>query len=74
MKEKEMERRLTLVEREMGVLVEDVDRNKLDLRSQMDMVRLELAALKRFLGERYPDFEAAFQRLKNQAIMEELPE
>ena len=74
MKEKEMERRLTLVEREMGVLVEDVDRNKLDLRSQIDMLRIELASLKRFLAERYPDFGTAFQRLKSETMLEELPE
>ena len=42
MNEKEMTKRISLLERELSVLVEDLDKNKLDFRSELDTLRLEV--------------------------------
>ena len=41
MNEKEMTKRISLLERELSVLVEDLDKSKLDFRSELDTCALK---------------------------------
>lgn len=72
--EKDTLKRIALLERELGVLVEDLDGSKLDLRSGLDSLRLEVESLKKFLKQRYPDFSESFGAMKSQTVLENNPE
>ncbi len=74
MNEKETAKRLHLLEKEIGVLVDDLDAGKLDLRSRIDDLRIEMETLKSFLEQQYPDFPASFRKAKEQTCQEQNPE
>jgi hypothetical protein len=67
-------KRISLLERELGVLVEDLDKSKLDFRSELDLLRIELEALKAFLMISHPEFSEEFKRVKSETLFEKNPE
>ncbi len=74
MKEKETLQRIRFLEKEIGVLVEDLDKQKLDIRSQLDELRLEIEAVKGFLQREHPEFADTFCRIKEETIRAKNPE
>jgi regulator of replication initiation timing len=74
MNEKETAKRLHLLEKEIGVLVEDLDGCKLDLRSQLDDLRLEVETLKDFLQQQFPAFPDSYRNIKYRTCQEKNPE
>lgn len=74
MKEQELGKRISLLERELSVLVEDLDKLKLDHRSEWDTLQIEIETLKRFLKAHHPDFVGTFGKIKSQTLMESNPE
>ncbi|OIP62737.1 MAG: hypothetical protein CO150_08300 [Nitrospirae bacterium CG_4_9_14_3_um_filter_53_35] len=74
MKEKELETRISLLERELSVLVEELDKLKLDHRGELDTLRIEIETLKSFLEKRHSDFAGIFDRIKSETLAEKNPE
>lgn len=74
MNEKEMTKRISLLERELSVLVEDLDKSKLDFRSELDTLRLEVESLKTILTRYHTDFSGTFKKIKTHTMMEKDPE
>jgi regulator of replication initiation timing len=74
MNEKETAKRLHLLEKEIGVLVDDLDASKLDLRGQIDDLRIEMETLKNLMHQQFPDFPASFRKAKEQTCQEQNPE
>jgi hypothetical protein len=74
MREKEISDKLNLIEREFGVLVEDLDKVRLEWRGQMDEIRIEIESLKAFLQKGDPEFSAHFKKIKTQTLREKNPE
>ncbi len=63
-----------LLDEELDLLTNEVMSLKLNNRTEMDALKLELETLKRFLVVAYPDFNERFQALKEQVILEVSPE
>ncbi len=74
MNEKETTKKISLLERELGMLVEELDKNKLDFRSEIDLLRIELEALKGFLKMSHPEFTEEFRKVKSETLREKNPE
>ncbi len=74
MKEKETVQRIRLLEQEIRVLVEELDKQKLDMRGQLDELRLEIESLKGFLQREHPEFPETFRKMKEQTIQNKNPE
>jgi hypothetical protein len=74
MNEKETSKRIDLLERELSVLVEDLDKSKLDMRSEIDALRIEVETLKTFLKKQNPEFAGSFGKIKSQTVLEMNPE
>jgi hypothetical protein len=74
MNEKETGKRITLLERELSVLAEDLDKNKMEMRSDLDSMRLEVESLKTILTQYHRDFQGTFKKIKTQTLMEKNPE
>ncbi len=74
MKEQELGKRISLLERELNVLVDDLDKLKLNHRSDLDTLQIEIETLKTFLKKYHSDFIATFSKIKSQTLMEKNPE
>jgi hypothetical protein len=66
--------KIALLERELSVLVEELDKRKLDLRSEMDVLRIEVETLNTLLKKHHPKFAGTFGKIKSQTMMETNPE
>lgn len=74
MNEKETSKKIALLELELSVLVEELDKSKLDLRSEVDVLRIEVETLKTFLKKHHPKFAGTYGKIKSQTMMETNPE
>lgn len=74
MREKEQAQRLHLMEKELAVLAEHLDRSRLEWRGQLDEMKLEIESLKAFLLERDPQFPGHFSKIKAQVFRDKNPE
>jgi len=74
MNRKETSIKIALPGRELSVLVEELDKSKLDLRSEVDVLRIEVETLKTFLKKHHPKFTGTFGKIKSQTMMETNPE
>ena len=63
-----------LFDEELDLLTNEVMTLKLNSRTEIDALKLELETLKRFLVNTYPDFTERFQALKQTVILEVSPE
>lgn len=68
---KEMVARLR---KEVGLTGAETDKQILDLRVEVDRLKLELLALKTFLGTAYPAFREQFPQILAETIQEVDPE
>jgi len=73
-KELELEERVRLIEREVNLLGDDIERLKLDIEEAIDTVRLEIQAIKMTLGELLPGFEERFRVIRDRVVREIDPE
>ncbi len=64
MKEVAIQERIRLMEKEMDLLGESMDRIKMDLKEQVATLRIELDTLKAFLTQVYPEFKIQYPRIK----------
>lgn len=74
MKELELEERLKLLEKEMNLLGEDVEKTGLDIKEAIDLLKLEIESLKRIMDGLVPDFQKKFSGVKNTVLREIDPE
>jgi hypothetical protein len=63
-----------LLDEELDLLTNEVMNLKLNNRTEIDALKLEIETLKRFLSHRYADFGERFQAIKEQVILEVSPE
>ena len=64
MKEIAVQERIQLIEKEMDLLGESIDRIKMDLHEQALMFRIELDVLKTFLTQVHPEFKKQYSKIK----------
>jgi len=63
-----------LLDEELDLLTNEVMNLKLNCRTEIDSLKLEIETLKRFLASSYPDFQERFQAVKEKVIREVSPE
>jgi hypothetical protein len=64
MKEVAIQERIRLMEKEMDLLGESMDRIKMDFKEQMAALRIELDTLKACLIQVVPEFKTQYPRIK----------
>jgi len=63
-----------LFDEELDLLTNEVMNLKLNTRTELDALKIEIETLKRFLAGHHPDFEAQFNALSKSVILEVSPE
>lgn len=66
-KEIDLDRKERLIEKEIEVIGSDLTELRRTHRAEHDTLQLEVAVLKMFLRENFPDFERQFAALKEKA-------
>jgi len=74
MKELELEEKVRLLQKEVNLLGEDVDRAKLNLEETKDSLIIEIEVLKAILEEAVPDFEEKYSIARDNVLREIVPE
>jgi hypothetical protein len=74
MKEKEVEKQLNILQREIAINGEELEALRRDQRAAMDTLRLEVEMLRRCLIRLYPDFKKCMVTLRDEAAQEINPE
>jgi len=69
-KELEIEEKVNLLEKEVKLLGEDAEKERLDLEEAVDSLRLEIESVKMILKEFVPDFQEKFSSIKNTVLRE----
>lgn len=69
-----LEEKLAFLEKEFNFVGVDADRQNLELRLELDHLRLEMRALKTFLSAVYPTFAEQYPQILAQTIQEFDPE
>ncbi|HAM52169.1 MAG TPA: hypothetical protein DCP92_16310 [Nitrospiraceae bacterium] len=69
-KEIELEEKVSLLEKEVKLLGDDVDKTRLDLEEAVDCLKLEIKSLKMTLNELVPNFHDKFCCIKNTVLRE----
>ena len=64
MKEVAIRERIRLMEKEMDLLGESIDRIKMDLKEEVATLRIELDTVKAFLSQVNPQFKTQYPRIK----------
>jgi hypothetical protein len=73
-KEVELEERVNLMEKEMNLLGDDVEKVKRDLEEAIDYQKLEIESIKAVLKEIVPNFNEKFRTIKNSVLQEVDPQ
>jgi hypothetical protein len=63
-----------LLGEELDLLANEVTNLKLNARTGIDNLKIEIDTMKRFLAGRYPHFAAQFQAFRESVILEVSPE
>ncbi len=66
--------RISRLQKELRMVADDGDRRMLEVRIEMDRLKIELAALKSFIGTVYPSFAEQFPQILDKTIREVNPE
>jgi hypothetical protein len=74
MKEKEVEKQLNILQREIAVNGEELEALRREQRAAMDALRLEVEMLRRCLIRLYPDFNKCLATLREEVVQEINPE
>lgn len=73
-KELELEEKVRLLEKEISILGDDIERMRLDVKEAVDLLRIEMESFKLVLKESFPDFQKKFQKAKEVSLREIDPE
>jgi len=73
-KEIELDEKVNLLEKEVKLLGEDAEKERLDLEEAVDSLRLEIEAMKMILKEILPGFQQKFSSIKNTVLREVDPQ
>lgn len=73
-KEVELEERVNLMEKEMNLLGDDVEKVKRDFEEAVDYQKLEIESIKAVLKEIVPNFHEKFRTIKNSVLQEVDPQ
>jgi hypothetical protein len=73
-KELEIEERVRLLEKEVNLIGDDIERLRLDLEETVDKLKLEIQAIKMTLRELLPGFEKRHSTIRESVIREIDPE
>jgi len=74
MKELELEEKVSLLQKEVSLLGEDMDKAKLDLEETKDSLIIEIEVLKAILEEAVPDFQKKYTISRDNVLREIVPE
>jgi hypothetical protein len=74
MNEIALQEQLTRLQKELKLAGEEADRRQLELRVEVDRLKLEMTALKRFLATANPSFAEQFPQVLAKTIEEVNPE
>lgn len=74
MKPKELEQKESMLDREIQLLEERLEKLELETRSEFDKFRLELTALQRFLENHDPNFKRQFKQVREEVFRNLNPE
>ena len=74
MQELDIEQRFHLMQKEIEAAVSLLKEAKLDLTAAVDSLKIEIEALKTYIGRHHPDFTESYARLKEEAIQAIDPE
>ncbi|BCR05608.1 hypothetical protein DESUT3_26770 [Desulfuromonas versatilis] len=74
MNEIALEERISRLEKELLLASDDTERRVFELRMEVDRLKLEVAALRNFLGTVNPSFAEQFPQILDQTIREVNPE
>ena len=74
MTEKALSEQIHQLEQEIRLGGEETDRKFLEMRAEIDRLRLKMTALKNFLATAVPDFEERFPEILSRTIQEFDPE
>jgi hypothetical protein len=74
MKELELEEKVRLLQKEVNLLGEDVDRAKLNIEETKDSLIIEIEVLKAILEEAVPDLEEKYSIARDNVLREIVPE
>ena len=73
-KELEIEEKINLLEKEVNLLGDDMEKVRLDLEESVDTLRLEIESIKFLLKDLVPNFQEKFSSIKNTVIREVDPQ
>lgn len=74
MQELDIEQRFHLMQKEIEATVSLLKEAKLDLTASVDSLKIEIEALKSYIGRHHPDFADSYAKLKMEAIQAIDPE
>ena len=74
MQELDIEQRFHLMQKEIEATVSLLKEAKLDLTASVDSLKIEIEALKTYIGCHHPDFAESYPKLKEEAIQAIDPE
>ncbi|MFA5517257.1 MAG: hypothetical protein WDA20_13330 [Desulfuromonadales bacterium] len=69
-----LEKQITRLQKEIRLGGSEVETRLLELRAEVDRVRLEMSAVKLFLGAAYPAFNEQFPQILARVVAEVNPE
>ncbi|MBI5100053.1 MAG: hypothetical protein HZB30_12555 [Nitrospirae bacterium] len=70
----ELDEKVNLLEKEVKLLGEDAEKERLDLEEAVDSLRLEIESVKMVLKEFVPNFQKKFRSIKNTVLREVDPQ
>ena len=69
-----LQKQIDQIERELRLSGEALDSRNLEVRADIDRIKLEIAALKKFLKTALPDFEERYREIFSRTVEEVDPE
>jgi len=74
MKERELEEKIKLIDKEIDFQVNELVNTKRALNSEIDKMKIEIEAMKRFMSEFHSEFKGSYSRIKEIVVHEVDPE
>jgi len=69
-----LQKQLDELNRELRYAGDAVDKRLIGLRAEIDRLKIDMAALAKFLESKYPEFPNEFDRIRNETRLEVDPE
>ena len=74
MKERELEEKIKLIDKEIDFQVNELVNTKRALNSEIDKMKIEIEAMKRFMSEFHSELKDSYSRIKEIVVHEVNPE